>query len=297
MLAFIEWTASPEIFSSEYITIRWYGLFFAFAFLVGQQMMVKFYKEAQKPLEDLETLLVFMIVATVVGARLGHCLFYQPDFYLSHPIEILKIWRGGLASHGAAFGILFSLWLYARNREDQPYLWVVDRIVITVAFGAIFIRLGNLMNSEIIGLPTDMPWGFKFIKAAGLTPEEAQIPRHPTQIYESLCYLLTFLTLWFTYAKYKAKTPFGLLLGIFLIMTFGSRMLVELFKENQVNFEEGMLLNMGQLLSIPLVLAGGLLVLRALKNGPQEAPPSPQPLKTPKKDSPQKPPKAEEGKK
>jgi prolipoprotein diacylglyceryl transferase len=201
-----------------------------------------------------------------LGARLGHCFFYDPEYYLSNPLKILAVWEGGLASHGAAFGILFGLWLYARQKADQSYLWVVDRIVIVVALGGCFIRLGNLMNSEIVGSPTDLPWAFVFHNAGSLAPMERLVPRHPSQLYESISCLVLFFMLYAIYLKKKAFIPEGRLLGIFLIYVFGLRFFYEFIKENQVAFEEGMTLNMGQLLSIPLVLAGIWLLYRSYAN-------------------------------
>jgi phosphatidylglycerol:prolipoprotein diacylglycerol transferase len=190
----------------------------------------------------------------VIGARLGHCLFYEPGYYLKHPIEILKIWRGGLASHGAAIGILLALWLFVRKYKFS-FIWILDRIVVVVALGGAFIRLGNLMNSEIYGVQTSLPWGFVFIRNLEV------VPKHPTQIYESLTYFLIFLLLLWLYYRNDGKPRPGLLFGLFLILVFGMRFLIEFIKEDQVAFESGMKLNLGQLLSIPFFLLGiGMLV-------------------------------------
>ncbi len=181
---------------------------------------------------------------------MGHCLFYQPDHYLAHPIEILKIWEGGLASHGGAIGILLGLYLYIRKKTDQSYLWLLDRVVIVTAFGGACIRLGNLMNSEIVGLPTDLPWGFIF----ELRGED--FARHPAQLYESISCLILFILLYLGYYKKDGKIPEGQFFGIFLIWVFSLRIVYEMLKENQVAFENEMALNMGQILSIPMVLLG-----------------------------------------
>jgi len=258
----INWNVSPEIFSIGPITIRWYGLLFASAFLVGFQIMTKIFKNEKKNLDDLNDLVWYMILGTVIGARLGHCLFYNPSYYLSHPLEILQVWKGGLASHGAAIGILIAIYLYSKKKKDQPFLWVMDRVVITVALGGSFIRLGNLFNSEIIGKPTDLPWGFKFVRAHVADP---LTPRHPAQLYESIAYLITFFVLYKIYNSKKGKIPQGYLFGLFLIIVFGFRFLVEFIKENQTYFEEGMLLNMGQILSIPLIILGIYLFLKSKK--------------------------------
>ena len=214
------------------------------------------YKNENKPENDLNDLIWFMILGTIIGARLGHCLFYNPEYYLSNPFEIIKIWRGGLASHGAAIGILTAIYFYSKKKKDQSFLWVMDRIVIGVALAAFFIRMGNLFNSEIIGVPTDLPWAFVFTSVD-------DIPRHPTQLYEALFYLITFLILFFSYKKTKGKFHDGYLFGIFLICIFGFRIFVEFLKENQTYFEEGMALNMGQLLSIPLVIYGVYLLIKS----------------------------------
>jgi len=221
--------------------------------------MARIYRLEGKPEADLEKLMLYMIVSTVVGARLGHCLFYQPDYYLAHPIDILKVWEGGLASHGATIGILLGLWLYARKRSDQPYLWLLDRIVIVVALGGCFIRLGNLMNSEIIGTPTQLPWAFIFHRVD-------QVPRHPTQLYEAISCLLLFVGLYYTYHQSKEKTPPGRLFGLFVWVLFSLRIFYEFFKENQVPFEDNMPLNMGQILSIPLVIIGLWIYIRSFRN-------------------------------
>lgn len=269
MLAYIVWDVSPEIFSGEIfgfeLSVRWYGLLFALGFLIGQQLMFHFFRKEGKPEQDVETLTVYMVVSTVIGARLGHVLFYQPDYYLSNPIEILKIWEGGLASHGAIISILLALYFYSRSRENQSYFWIVDRIVITVALAGTFIRLGNLMNSEIYGHKTDLPWGFIF------TLRGETEPHHPTQIYEALFYFILFIVLYKIWDKYRAKTMEGLLLGLFLIGTFGFRFFVEFLKQPQVEFEQDMLLNMGQILSIPAVLGGVLVLVIANRNAKKKA--------------------------
>ncbi len=219
--------------------------------------MTKIFKEEGKKEDDLNDLLWYMIIGTVAGARLGHCLFYNPSYYLSNPMEILMIWHGGLASHGAAIGILLSLYLYSKKKADQSFLWILDRVVITVALAGFFIRTGNLFNSEIIGKPTDVPWSFVFERIDN-------IPRHPTQIYEATAYLLIFLYLITLYNKYGEKIKEGFLFGLFLITVFGFRFFVEFFKEVQEGWERDLALDMGQILSIPLVIAG-ILILYKLK--------------------------------
>jgi len=254
--AFIEWSVSPEIFHLGSISVRWYGLLFAMAFVAGYIIFTWIFKKEGKPKDDLEQLAVYMIFGTVIGARLGHCLFYNPEFYLSHPIEILKVWEGGLASHGAAIGIIIALYLFSKKKKGYSLLWTLDRIVIVVALGGSFIRLGNLFNSEIIGKPADVPWAFIFTSIDN-------VPRHPTQIYESLAYFFVFLILLFIYIKGIEKNRSGLLFGLFLVLVFAFRFFVEFLKENQSSFEAGMTLNMGQILSIPFVIAGIVFILRS----------------------------------
>ncbi len=389
IFSYLIWDVNPNVFSWSEIP-RWYGLLFAMGFLVSQQIMFYLYRKEGKPEKDVETLTIFMIVATVLGARLGHVFFYEPEKYLANPLDILKIWEGGLASHGAAFGILFGLWLYTKYdikvkffwivkgllgvpigiktktiiRPGQNYLQVVDRIVIVVALTGCLIRMGNFMNSEIYGLPTHSEFGVLFSKNVEqvfisnsspieeleiikdetrelssegyvpviiklqfknqpevLTKESLDrylsnrfknisqnysyvnehislgsnnsidyklteksgvfeatvfaygITRHATQFYEAFTCLMLFFLLFFIWSRKKENTPAGLLLGLFLIILFGLRFVHELFKENQVAFEDGMALNMGQILSIPLILAGIFIFARAIKqkSGTSEA--------------------------
>ncbi len=249
ILQFIHWNINPNIFSIGPVSVRWYGLLFAMSFVIGYFIMLRIFRKENIPEPLLDQLSMYMLIATVVGARLGHVLFYEPASYLAHPLDILKIWEGGLASHGAAIGILVALYLFSRKTR-QPFLWVIDRIVIVVALSGFFIRTGNLFNSEIYGNVTNLPWGFIF-ERVGET-----LPRHPTQIYEGLCYLgLFFFLLWYYFRKDGKPRP-GFLFGFFLVTLFSFRLLIEFIKEPQVNFENSMALNMGQLLSIPFIIAG-----------------------------------------
>jgi len=249
----INWNVNPEIFRIGNFAVRWYGLLFASGFLFGYLIFYKFFKEEGLTVEILDKLTIYMALGTVIGARLGHCLFYEPDYYLSNPLEILKIWKGGLASHGAAIGILIVLYLFVRKYK-KPYIWILDRIVVVVALGGALIRLGNLMNSEIYGVETSLPWGFIFIRNHEI------MPKHPSQIYEALTYFLVFGLLFRIYLKTKGKFTNGTLFGLFLILVFGVRFFIEFIKEDQVPFEQGMKLNMGQWLSIPFVLLGILML-------------------------------------
>jgi phosphatidylglycerol---prolipoprotein diacylglyceryl transferase len=256
----INWDVNPEIFSAtvfgHIIAVRWYGLLFASGFVFGYYIIRKMFRNEGLPDELLDKLTVYTAIGTILGARLGHCFFYEPQYYLAHPIEIIKIWKGGLASHGAAIGILIALWLFV-SKEKKPFLWVIDRVVIVVALAGCLIRLGNLFNSEIYGVETALPWGFVFLQAG------ERVPKHPTQIYEALAYLITFFVLLRIYWRNKGKFTPGLTFGIFLIMVFTFRFFVEFVKEEQVSFERGMSLNMGQLLSIPFILAGITLLIWA----------------------------------
>jgi prolipoprotein diacylglyceryl transferase len=266
-LQIIPWDVNPEIFRIGTFAVRWYGLLFASGFLFGYYIMQRIFRNEGLKVELLDKLTVYVAIGTIVGARLGHCFFYEPGYYLAHPIEIIKVWHGGLASHGAAIGIPLALWLFVR-KEKKPYIWVIDRVVIVVALAGVLIRLGNLMNSEIYGVETTLPWGFVFLRNG----ENA--PKHPTQIYEALAYLFTFLLLLRIYWKNKGNQRPGLIFGLFLICVFSFRFLVEYVKEDQVAFEAGMKLNMGQWLSIPLVLAGIILLIWAYTRK------RPQPMKT-----------------
>lgn len=382
-LNYIVWDPNPEIFSIGSWEMRWYGLLWAVGFLIGQQVMFYIYRKENKPERDVEALTIIMVIATILGARLGHVLFYEPDKYLSNPVSILKIWEGGLASHGAAIGILIAIWVYVnyviridfgtfevkkRKRPGQNYLWVVDRLVIVVALIGGLIRLGNFVNSEIVGIESNSSYGVVFARDAeqilklysqgaveeidaakvdtgagprsespvladvsqagsaaenpvklevsfvrGVSEEDARniiendftrafrqsdrlqedlrlpegglnytlkqnrgivtaeilaegIPRHPAQLYEAVSSLLIFVALFLLWKRRKEKTPPGMIFGIFLIVLFGLRFLYEFLKENQVDFEDELTLNMGQILSIPLVLAGVIILIRSFQH-------------------------------
>ena len=281
MLQYVIWEVNPEIFHIGSFSVRWYGLFFALGFLIGMQIMSSIFKKERKPIADTDTLLIYMVVATILGARIGHFLFYEPEVLLHNPLTVITPPFAGLASHGALVGILLGLWLYSRRKESklsgQTFLWVTDRIAIVVALAGACIRFGNLMNSEIVGRPTDVPWAFVFMNNS----EYAKIPRHPAQLYESLsCLVLFFVLLWF-WNRHKEQTPPGSMLGIFLIWVFGLRFFYEYLKENQVAFENNLALNVGQLLSIPTVLLGIYFLVRSYRNPvPLPAPEEPKAVKS-----------------
>jgi len=269
ILNYIVWKVTPIAFTiPEGVPllggheIRWYGILFALAFITSYWILSKMLKHEKQDDKLMDSLLMYAIVGTVVGARLGHCLFYEPGYYLSHPLEILKIWKGGLASHGASIGMLIGFYLFSKKYK-KPFLWTMDRVVIVVALGGAFVRMGNLMNSEIFGHVTSLPWGFYFVNS--YDPNLATDPRHPTQIYEALSYFIIFLITYRMYWKADGKPTPGKIFGWFLILLFSVRFLIEFLKEPQVGFEEHMILNMGQILSIPFILAGIILLYYSYK--------------------------------
>ena len=261
-LLYVIWHPDPRVFPPLEVP-RWYGVLFATGLLISYQIMLYIYKKEEVPRKEVDTLAAYIIIATLIGARLGHILFYEPLYYLKHPIEILPIRMepefqfvglAGLASHGGAIGILIALYLYSKKKK-VPYLWVLDRVVIVVALTGCFIRLGNLMNSEIIGIPTTVAWAFIF-------KQVDDIPRHPAQLYEAIYCLLLFFLLFYLWKTKRQKMPEGSFTGLFLTILFSLRFVDEFFKINQVSFEDHLPLNMGQILSIPFVMIGILLLIK-----------------------------------
>lgn len=259
LLSFIHWNVDPEIFGLGQLSVRWYGLLFASGFLIGYYIAERMLKSENVSPKWIDSLFFYIIIATVVGARLGHVFFYGWDYYSQNLSEIYKVWHGGLASHGGAIGIIIAMFIHSKLITKRTMLWTLDRIVVPTALVGAFIRTGNLMNSEIYGIETTLPWGFIF-ERNGET-----VAKHPTQIYEALAYVASFGTLMYLYWKTSSKNRPGLLLGVFFIMIFAARFVIEFIKEDQEAFEAGMSLNMGQLLSVPFVLIGALLVIRAIK--------------------------------
>jgi len=253
----IHWNVDPNLVEFGFLRIRWYGMMFLTGFTIGYFIIRRVCLREGKNFERLENLLIYLVAGTAIGARLGHCLFYEPEFYFSHPLEILKIWEGGLASHGGTIGVVFAIWLYSRRYPEFGLIWILDRVSIPVPLVAAFIRIGNVMNSEILGRPSDVPWAFIFERVD-------KVPRHPAQLYESLAYLVLFIINMVLYRRNPNPRP-GLLLGLTLAWIFAWRIAIEVFKENQEPFEAGMFLNMGQLLSLPFVAVGLFLVVRALR--------------------------------
>lgn len=278
VLNYITWNLDPVAFSVGPLQVRWYGLCWAVGFLLGYLLMNKVYKKEKMPEGEMDRLLIYMLVSTVIGARLGHCLFYEPEYYLSKPLEILKIWEGGLASHGGAIGILIGLWLYVRrfnkstkkektDKQHITYLWILDRIVIPVCLVGALIRVGNVCNSEIYGTPTSLPWGFVFVRGNEqfLGADGQLLPCHPTGLYEAFfCLVAMVLLLWMFHRGLGDKRP-GLMFGTFLIIIFGSRICIEFLKNVQVDFEKNMLFDMGQWLSVPFVLVGIVMIFLAFR--------------------------------
>ena len=259
MIASIVWDVDPTIFEIAGRQIRWYGLMWGIGFILAYKYAEWLFKKEKYPEEWVDKLFVYSIVSVIVGARLGHCLFYQWDYYTSNPVEILKIWEGGLASHGGTFGVILAAWIYSRKVTKQSVWWLFDRIIPSVAVLCFCIRFGNLMNSEIYGTPTDLPWGFIFVR------DGQTVPCHPTQIYEMLYCIVGFIVTWLMYWKFKAYKREGLLLGVFLEIIFFTRFMLEFIKNDQELFEAGHLLNMGQMLSLPFVIWGIYLIIRAYK--------------------------------
>ncbi|MBR5052163.1 MAG: prolipoprotein diacylglyceryl transferase [Bacteroidaceae bacterium] len=257
---FITWNPDIVALDLGFIAIRWYSLCWAIGLVSVFLLMHKLYRQQKISEEQFDPMFMYCFLGILIGARLGHCLFYEPGYYLSHPIEMLLPFRNvpgkgwtftgyeGLASHGGTLGLMIALWLYAKHVKLR-FLHVLDNVAIVTPICACAIRLGNLMNSEIIGRPTDLPWAFIFERVD-------MLPRHPGQLYEAICYAIFFGIHWFFYRRYPQKVGSGFFFGLCLFLIFTSRIFIEYTKENQEAFEEGMLLNMGQLLSIPFVVLG-----------------------------------------
>jgi len=268
MLLQIVWDMDPKIFQIGNFEVRWYGLLFALGFLVGFQIISRIFKIENKPEADLDKLLLTMILSIVLGARIGHYVFYEGAKFFDNPgmfmYDMLIPPYSGLASHGAAMGVLLGLFIFKYRNKSYDYLWLTDRMVIVSALGGGFIRFGNFMNSEIVGKASDVPWAVLFKRNF----EFEQVPRHPSQLYESITCFILFGILYFLYNKWKENTPKGSLTGIFFIWIFGLRFFYEFLKENQEAFENDLPLNMGQILSIPVVIFGIYALSNSLKKRP-----------------------------
>lgn len=265
MLNYITWDANPILIDS-FVPVRWYGLMFAIGFWIGYNIMYKIFRHEGAPERWLGILFLWVAVGTVIGARLGHVFFYEWDYYSMHPSKILAIWEGGLASHGGTIGIMIAVILFSIITTRRNPLWTFDRLVIPIALVGAMIRFGNLMNSEIYGHPTTLPWGFIFVRGH----EYPGLPCHPTQLYESACYLALFVLLMWMYWKKNAERRPGLIFGVFFTVLFSCRFLIEFVKNPQVGFEADMTLNMGQLLSTPFILIGIGLIIYSMVRPPVE---------------------------
>ncbi|MCG8331158.1 MAG: prolipoprotein diacylglyceryl transferase [Chitinophagales bacterium] len=257
---YIHWSPAPEIINILGLSIRYYGLLFAGGLILSIYILGWIYKRENIPSEHLDKLSIYGMIGILVGARLGHCLFYEPSYYLSHPLEMILpitfppeggvkfIGYQGLASHGGALGLLIALYFYSRKTKHSM-IHTIDLIAVVAALACGFIRLGNFMNSEIIGIPTTKFWGVIFERVDN-------IPRHPAQLYEAVSYFLIFIIMMILYTKMSDKLKNGFFFGLGLVLCFTARFIIEFVKENQVGFEDGMLFNMGQLLSLPYITLG-----------------------------------------
>ena len=272
---FVHWNIDPEAFSLGPLTVRWYGILYGCAFLASYYAFRELLKFDKIPEDFADRALIYMILGTVIGARIGDCFFYHPKYYLQNPLEIFAVWNGGLSSHGGACGILTALYLFGR-KTGKPYIWVLDRVVIVVGVAGFFIRMGNLMNSEIYGHATTLPWGFIFGR------HSETLPKHPTQIYEALYYALTYAVLRFIYRKSNNRPRPFLIFGLFLIMVFVFRFCIEFIKNPQETFEESMMFNMGQWLSAPFIVLGilSLIISNRKKNAINAVQPVMPPVQT-----------------
>ncbi len=260
ILNYINWNLDPEIINIFGFSLRYYGLFFAGGIFLSIKILDWIYKRENIPSEHLEKLTIFGVIGILVGARLGHCLFYEPSFYLSHPLEMILpitfpsdggikfVGYQGLASHGGALGLLIALYFYSRKTKHS-IIDTIDLIAIVAALGSGFIRLANFMNSEIIGMPTTKPWGVIFERVDN-------IPRHPAQLYEAISYFMIFAIMMILYIKMRDRLKNGFFFGLVLVLIFIARFVIEFVKEDQVGFEDGMTFNMGQLLSLPYIVVG-----------------------------------------
>lgn len=259
MLAFIDWTVDPVAFQLGARGVRWYGILLAMGFLLAYLVYSRIAKREGVKQEIVDRFAIIVVVGVLVGLRLGHCFFYNPGYYLSNPLEIFKVWEGGLASHGGALGIFIAVWLYQRKRKEFSFLYLIDRLAIIAALAGSFVRVGNLMNHEIVGIPTQVPWAFIFERVD-------ELPRHPTQLYEAIFYFLFFFVMLALYYKKDWGRREGLITGLFFVAVFAFRFFIEFTKTVQMetgNWDFPLL--MGQLLSIPFVIVGIWLMIRAFK--------------------------------
>ena len=252
------WNVNPNIFELGSIQLRWYGLLFVGSFFLGLMLLQWVYKREGRNPEVLDNLLIYIMVGAVIGARLMHCFAYEPEFYLSHPLEILKVWKGGLASHGGLLGVLIALYVFSKKYHES-YLWLISRVAMPGALTAAFVRFGNLFNSEILGLPTDKPWAIIF-------PRVDMIPRHPVQLYEAFAYLFLLFILVTVYKKVAPSFATKILPGIFLTYMFIVRFLLEYTKTRQADYTTSLPFTTGQMLSVPFIILGILWIVWAIRS-------------------------------
>jgi prolipoprotein diacylglyceryl transferase len=255
-LGHLVWNVDPELARFGPFGMRWYGLLFASGFLCGYYILLSIYRREKRSEAHLSSLFSYVFLGTLIGARLGQILLYEPEFYFTHPWEILMIWHGGLASHGGFIGVLVGLWLYVRKYHDIGYLELADRLAVPTLLTASFIRVGNFFNSEILGRPSDAPWAIVFLRVDN-------IPRHPVMLYEGLAYAIVAVLLYIAYWKTPIAAVPGRVVGTAFAACFGARFFLEFFKEDQIPLEQSLPLNMGQLYSIPFILGGLYLVFRS----------------------------------
>lgn len=252
------WDVDPIAFSIGPLALRWYGLFFSGSFIIGYFMMQYMFRRAKYNTDDLDKLLVYIFAGTVIGARLAHCLIYEPEFYLSNPIEIIKVWKGGLASHGGILGVIIAYSIYIWQKKTYSFFEIADMLCVPIAFVCGCIRIGNFMNSEILGKPTDSPLGIVFARLG------EDFPRYPAMLFEAAAYFVAFIIIAILYFAWK-KRPHGMLMGILLLISFSARFFIEPFKEEQADYQTDMVLNVGQLLSIPFIIAALVLMFYVYK--------------------------------
>lgn len=257
------WSLDPVAFSFGPLRVFWYGIFFAIATLCGLQYMKWVYSVEGKDEATLESMFIYIVIGIVIGARLGHCLFYDPAYYLANPMKIFAVWEGGLASHGGGTGVLLALYFYVKKYKLN-YLWLLDRVAIPTALFGFFVRLGNFMNSEIVGTPSELPWAIIFTRVDDLS-------RHPAQMYESLSYLGIFIILTLLYKMKRHVLNNGFIFGTFLILMFSVRFLVEFVKVKQAAYSSEMLISTGQMLSLPFLLLGAVLIFLSLLQGQKKS--------------------------
>lgn len=264
----LKWNVDPEIvtFAGGRFGLRYYSLLWALSFIIGFYIVQAIFKNENKKLEDLDSLFITMLLGTILGARIGHCLFYDFQYYfVEHPIKILYVWEGGLASHGAVIGILLALWLFVRKRKEYTYMWILDRVVIAVALGGAFIRMGNFFNHEIVGIPTNGNWGVIFMRHVDeITRTYDTFPRVPVQLFEAIAYFIVFFIIYRFYWKTRGNFAPGMILGFFFVSIFGARFLIEFWKIGTMTSGESVL-NRGHWLSIPVIIIGLIIWIRALR--------------------------------